>query len=55
MKEQEVSKRLGFHGASMIFGMFVGVKALLFCKWRVDELVPNMQNFGSHFTFGRLG
>jgi hypothetical protein len=44
VKEHGISRRLGFHGASVVFRTFVGVKALLFCKWRVDEFVPNMQN-----------
>ena len=49
------SKRLGFHGVSVVFRTFVSAKALCFASGGVDEFVPHMKNFGSHFIFRRLG
>ena len=49
------SKRLGFHGVSVVFRTFVGAKALYFASGGVDEFVLHMKNFGSHFIFRRLG
>jgi len=40
---------------SVVFRTFVSAKALYFASGGVDEFVPHMKNFGSHFIFRRLG